>query len=61
MSIPQPMQCLKDQCRSPLACSGWGYCREWNMLAAREYEEALNACRERGITDPFRKQKEVSV
>lgn len=23
--------CIKRQCRSPLACSGWGYCRELNF------------------------------
>lgn len=27
--LPEP--CLKDQCRSPLACDAWGYCRERNM------------------------------
>jgi hypothetical protein len=25
------MKCQKDQCRSPLACSGFGYCRERNF------------------------------
>lgn len=25
------MKCLKDQCRSPVACGGFGYCRERNM------------------------------
>ena len=56
MSLPERMDCIKDQCRAPLACSGWGYCREWNMLSAREYEVALEACRERGIKDPWAKK-----
>ena len=25
------MKCIKDQCRSPMACNGFGYCRELNM------------------------------
>jgi hypothetical protein len=25
-----PEPCLKDRCRSPIACEGWGYCRERN-------------------------------
>ncbi len=29
-AVPEP--CLKDRCWSPGACSGWGYCRERNML-----------------------------
>lgn len=53
MSLPEYMDCLKDQCRSPLACSQNGYCRERNYASAREYEEGLRACRELGITDPF--------
>lgn len=24
-------KCIKDQCRSPVACGGWGYCREFNV------------------------------
>ncbi len=24
-------ECIKQPCRSPLACEGWGYCRERNM------------------------------
>ena len=53
MSLPDPMPCLADQCRSPLACNGFGYCREQNMLSAREYDEALRACRDLGIRNPF--------
>lgn len=60
MSTPERMDCLKDQCRSPLACSGWGYCREWNMQGAREYEEALRACIELGIKNPFPKKDEAA-
>lgn len=29
MITPEP--CLKDRCRSPIACGGWGYCRERNV------------------------------
>lgn len=25
------MECIKNQCRSPVACGGFGYCRELNM------------------------------
>lgn len=25
------MKCIKDQCRSPVACGGFGYCRELNF------------------------------
>ncbi|MBR0693632.1 hypothetical protein [Bradyrhizobium lablabi] len=25
------MNCIKDQCRSPVACRGFGYCRERNF------------------------------
>lgn len=25
-----PEPCLGEQCRSPVACGGWGYCRERN-------------------------------
>lgn len=28
----QPEPCLKDRCRSPVACGGWGYCRERNFI-----------------------------
>lgn len=26
------LQCIKEQCRSPIACGGFGYCRELNFL-----------------------------
>jgi hypothetical protein len=29
LKCPEP--CLKDRCYSPLACYGWGYCRERNF------------------------------
>ncbi len=28
----QPEPCMKGRCRSPVACGGWGYCRERNIL-----------------------------
>jgi hypothetical protein len=24
--------CLKRRCYSPIACEGWGYCRELNLI-----------------------------
>lgn len=30
------MKCIKGQCRSPVACGGWGYCRELNMTDTRD-------------------------
>ena len=29
MMKPEP--CLKSRCYSPVACDGWGYCRERNV------------------------------
>jgi hypothetical protein len=42
------MKCIKSQCRSPVACGGWGYCRELNMAddtwtVEREYRALLEA------------------
>ena len=31
IAAPQPELCLKGRCFSPIACGGWGYCRERNM------------------------------
>ena len=54
MSIPEPMPCVCGHCWSPTYCVSQGYCREENFIdPAKEYEEALAACRECGITDPF--------
>ncbi len=25
-------RCLKNRCYSPIACEGWGYCRERNLI-----------------------------
>ena len=27
----QPQECIKDRCYSPVACNGFGYCREKNF------------------------------
>ncbi len=35
----RPEPCLKDRCRSPVACEGWGYCRERNLMTD-EVDEA---------------------
>lgn len=40
-SAPEP--CLKGRCRSPVACNGFGYCRERNMGESRPYDAALNS------------------
>jgi hypothetical protein len=42
-------ECLKDQCRSPVACGGWGYCREKNFDYERSCEYASDVMREREI------------
>lgn len=42
--IPEPCLGAEQRCRSPLACSGWGYCRERNMLAS------LDSIAERGTS-----------
>ena len=47
MSLPEPMPCLKDRCWSPIACNGFGYCRERNFDAARSYDEGIRALREK--------------
>lgn len=39
------MKCLKDQCRSPVACGGFGYCRERNLLRNAELEDAIEIIR----------------
>lgn len=40
-----PEPCLKDQCRSPVACEGFGYCRERNAGDAGAPTEAQQAGR----------------
>jgi hypothetical protein len=54
MSAPDPMPCIADTCLSPLSCSHTGQCRERARTSAREYDEGLKACRERGVVDPFK-------
>ena len=49
--------CISRPCRSPVACGGFGYCRQLNMAddyspaadGARSYAEAHKAIRERLI------------
>ena len=42
--MSERIKCIKDRCYSPVACGGFGYCREMNMTeplalqAAREDE-----------------------
>lgn len=33
-------RCLKERCLSPIACAGFGYCRERNDLGLPTEEEA---------------------
>jgi len=53
-----PEPCLSGQCRSPLACNGWGYCRERNaddggyVSAAVALERRAAVDRQRRIGDP---------
>lgn len=35
------MRCLKDRCRSPVACGGFGYCRERNQDGRSMDEETI--------------------
>ncbi|MEY3773859.1 MAG: hypothetical protein RLZZ129_639 [Verrucomicrobiota bacterium] len=41
-----PEPCICGRCWSPMACSGWGYCRERNM--GREPTDWEQAFRRRG-------------
>ena len=56
MSIPEPMPCLLDRCRSPLACNDAGGCKARQDDSRRCYDEAIRACREQGLT-PWSKHK----
>jgi hypothetical protein len=29
--MKEPEPCLKGRCWSPMACNGWGYCRDRNL------------------------------
>lgn len=49
MSLPEPMPCLLDACRSPLACQSYGGCKARRDDAYRSWEEAVRECRERGL------------
>jgi hypothetical protein len=52
MSAPDPMPCLDGPCFAPLACQFAGSCRHRQIDAARSYEVALNALREKRIPFP---------
>lgn len=58
--IPEP--CLDGQCRSPVACGGWGYCRERNApLRGAPSEDQVERFREiarsRATEDVLRKAR----
>lgn len=38
------MKCLNERCYSPVACGGWGYCREMNMRAAPTKPKPCPSC-----------------
>lgn len=52
MSAPEKMECLSDPCPTPLSCSNAGTCAARRDDSARSYDEAIAACRVRGLT-PF--------
>ena len=56
MSIPEPMLCLLDRCRSTLACNDRGACAARQDDARRCYDEAIRACREQGLT-PWQEER----
>lgn len=35
------MKCIKDRCYSPVACGGFGYCRELNFAHAAPIQDLL--------------------
>jgi hypothetical protein len=39
-ALPLPEPCLAAPCRSPIACGGWGYCRERNVKDSAAPTEA---------------------
>lgn len=53
-----PEPCLSGRCRSPLACHGWGYCRERNAgrdAGRRALEEWRQiAAERRALAEPDR-------
>ena len=56
MSVPEPMPCLLDRCRSPLACNDAGGCKARQDDSRRCYDEAIRACREQGLT-PWQEER----
>lgn len=57
-SIPEPMPCLLDACRSPLACQNFGQCDARLEDTWASWWLAHEECRRRGITDPFTRKGE---
>lgn len=45
------MKCIKDRCYSPLACDGFGYCRELNFLPERfDHDRILELLSRAGVS-----------
>lgn len=57
MSTPEPMDCLRDECPSPLHCNSEGRCQARADDSLGSWDLGIRESRERGVKDPF-KQKE---
>lgn len=55
--LPDPMDCIADLCPFPPSCDKAGRCIERDHHSQRCFTDGLAACREAGITDPFRKRE----
>jgi hypothetical protein len=57
------MKCIKSRCYSPVACGGWGYCRELNFnVGAQEIERLRTALtRIREVLRPADNAKNVET
>lgn len=49
MAVPEPMECLADECVSPMRCNASGGCREAKRDGYLSYAEALSECRKLGV------------
>lgn len=41
----ETMKCIKQRCYSPVACGGWGYCRERNFESNPAWTD-IDECKE---------------
>lgn len=49
MSVPEPMECLSEECVSPMRCNASGSCREAKRDGYLSYALGLAECRRRGL------------